>query len=70
MDYFSNLPDYTKELDGVKGGDLFMSYKSIFQDVRSAVDWVHIKGDLKSQTVKECDKYVLKDDRLPVLLDR
>lgn len=29
-----------------------MSYKSIFQDVRGAVDWVHIKGDLKSETTK------------------
>jgi 5'-nucleotidase len=27
----------------VKGGELFMSFKSIFQDVRNAVDWVHIQ---------------------------
>ena len=24
-------------------GELLMSFRSIFQDVRSAVDWVHIK---------------------------
>lgn len=28
---------------GFKDGDLFMSYKSMFQDVRDAVDWVHFK---------------------------
>lgn len=28
---------------GSKNGDLFMSYKSMFQDVRDAVDWVHFK---------------------------
>uniref|UniRef100_A0A8C7DJM6 Cytosolic purine 5'-nucleotidase n=1 Tax=Oncorhynchus kisutch TaxID=8019 RepID=A0A8C7DJM6_ONCKI len=31
---------------GFKNGDLFMSYKSMFQDVRDAVDWVHLKGKL------------------------
>lgn len=28
---------------GFKNGDLFMSYKGMFQDVRDAVDWVHFK---------------------------
>lgn len=32
-------------------GDLFMSFKSIFQDVRSAMDHVHIHGDLQNATV-------------------
>lgn len=26
---------------GVRSGDLFMSYQSIFQDIRNSVDWVH-----------------------------
>jgi hypothetical protein len=28
---------------GFKDGDLFMSFKSMFQDVRDSVDWVHAK---------------------------
>lgn len=32
----------------MKLGDLFMSYKSVFQDVRTAVDYVHMK-------VSDCD---------------
>lgn len=31
VDFFTNSPHYTKTLDGVKCGELFMSYKSIFQ---------------------------------------
>lgn len=39
------------EKTGVRAGDLFMSYKSIFQDVRSAMDHVHLYGDLQNATV-------------------
>lgn len=47
-----------------------MSFKSIFQDVRGAVDWVHIQGDLKRRTVESVDEYVKKDIRLPMVLSR
>uniref|UniRef100_A0A669B2E5 Cytosolic purine 5'-nucleotidase n=1 Tax=Oreochromis niloticus TaxID=8128 RepID=A0A669B2E5_ORENI len=55
---------------GFKDGDLFMSYKSMFQDVRDAVDWVHFKGSLKEKTVENLEKYVVKDPKLPLLLSR
>lgn len=45
-------PLHFRESTGVRSGELFMSFKSIFQDVRRAVDWVHIQGDLKSETTK------------------
>jgi len=32
---------YGRELTGVNCGELYMSYKSIFQDLRDAVDIVH-----------------------------
>lgn len=47
-----------------------MSFKSIFQDVRSAVDYVHIHGDLKSKTIENLDLYLKKDKRLPTFLSR
>uniref|UniRef100_A0A8C7V9C8 Cytosolic purine 5'-nucleotidase n=1 Tax=Oncorhynchus mykiss TaxID=8022 RepID=A0A8C7V9C8_ONCMY len=43
VDFFTNCPKYTSCETGFKNGDLFMSYKSMFQDVRDAVDWVHLK---------------------------
>lgn len=70
VDFFTNSKQYTGDKTGVTCGDLFMSFKSIFQDVRNAVDWVHIKGDLKSQTTKNLDLYVKKDERLPMFLTR
>lgn len=36
MKKFSN-----SDKTGLKCGDMAMSYKSIFQDIRSAVDWAH-----------------------------
>ena len=33
----------SSEPEGVRCGDLYMSYKSIFQDLRAAIDYVHLK---------------------------
>ncbi|XP_060064564.1 cytosolic purine 5'-nucleotidase-like [Ylistrum balloti] len=71
VDFFSNHSDYTRYDKGVKSGDLTMTYVSMYQDVLAATDHVHQKGGpLKSETVKDLERYVIKDDRLPVLLDR
>ena len=37
VDFYSSCSD----LEGVKCGDLCMSYKSIFQDIRAAIDHIH-----------------------------
>ncbi|XP_055712358.1 cytosolic purine 5'-nucleotidase isoform X3 [Phlebotomus papatasi] len=70
VDFFTNSKEYTREKNGVRCGQLFMSYKSIFQDVRGAVDWVHIQGDLKTRTIENLEYYVKKDPRLPMVLSR
>uniref|UniRef100_A0A8C6UPB7 5'-nucleotidase, cytosolic IIb n=1 Tax=Neogobius melanostomus TaxID=47308 RepID=A0A8C6UPB7_9GOBI len=70
VDFFSNCDRYTSCEMGFKDGDLFMSYKSMFQDVRDAVDWVHFKGTLKEKTVENLEKYVVRDGKLPLLLSR
>ncbi|XP_055585657.1 cytosolic purine 5'-nucleotidase isoform X2 [Uranotaenia lowii] len=72
VDFFTSSPQYAEQVDktGVKYGELFMSFRSIFQDVRGAVDWVHIYGDLKKKTLENLDEYVKKDERLPMVLSR
>ncbi|XP_031434853.1 5'-nucleotidase, cytosolic IIa isoform X1 [Clupea harengus] len=70
VDFFTNCARYKSCETGFKDGDLFMSYKSMFQDVRDAVDWVHFKGSLKEKTVENLEKYVVKDSKLPLLLSR
>ena len=47
-----------------------MSYKSIFQDVRGAVDYLHMQGNLKKKTCEGIAQYVHKDENLPVLIRR
>ncbi|XP_055389585.1 cytosolic purine 5'-nucleotidase isoform X2 [Condylostylus longicornis] len=71
VDFFTNSKEYTgRERTGVRCGELYMSFKSIFQDVRRAVDFVHIQGDLKAKTIEKLDEYVKKDPRLPMVLSR
>lgn len=47
-----------------------MTFSFFLQDVRNAVDWVHLQGDLKKRTVENLEKYVKKDERLPTFLAR
>ncbi|CAK9824474.1 Cytosolic purine 5'-nucleotidase [Anthophora retusa] len=70
IDFFTNSPQYTRDKTGVKEGELTMSFKSIFQDVRNAVDWIHQHGNLKTKTIENLDEYVKKDKRLPMFLNR
>merc|ERR1712223_258355 len=70
VDYFTNHAQYTRAKEGFKIGDLFMSFKSVFQDVRNAVDFVHMQGELKQITVDNLATYVVKDERLPELMQR
>lgn len=71
VDYFCHHADYTRIKTGVKAGDLTMTFQSIYQDVLVATEAVYSsKGTLKVETVKNKEKYVLRDERLPVLLDR
>ena len=45
-----------------------MSYKSLFQDVRGSVDYVHMQGDLKERTCQNLSLYLKKDERLAKVL--
>lgn len=55
---------------GVACGDVFVSFKAIFQDVRFAIDYIHSHGDLKKLTIENMDEYIVKDARLATLLNR
>ncbi|CAL8358456.1 unnamed protein product, partial [Boreogadus saida] len=70
VDFFSHCDRYASCDTGFRDGDLFMSFKSMFQDVRDSVDWVHAKGTLKSKTLENLEKYVVKDAKLSLLLSR
>ncbi|KAJ8386036.1 hypothetical protein AAFF_G00177250, partial [Aldrovandia affinis] len=70
VDFFTSCSRYDNWQKGYKQGALFMSYKSMFQDVRDAMDFVHETGTLKEKTLQNLEKYIVKDSRLPLLLSR
>ncbi|KAK6185100.1 hypothetical protein SNE40_007411 [Patella caerulea] len=70
IDFFNSSKLYTRDKHGIRSGNLYFSYKSIFQDVRGAVDHIHFNGALKDETTKNLEKYVQRDERLPLLLER
>uniref|UniRef100_A0A673WRF0 5'-nucleotidase, cytosolic II, like 1 n=1 Tax=Salmo trutta TaxID=8032 RepID=A0A673WRF0_SALTR len=70
VELFTRCSRYVNCQKGFKHGDLFMSFRSMFQDVRDAMDFVHDTGILKESTLKNLDKYVIRDPNLPVLLTR
>ncbi|CAL8281551.1 unnamed protein product [Gadus morhua 'NCC'] len=68
--FFTRAKRYTNQLTGFQHGDLFMSFRTIFHDVRDAMDHIHETGILKERTLKNLDKFVIKDPRIPILLSR
>ncbi|XP_038641105.1 cytosolic purine 5'-nucleotidase-like isoform X1 [Scyliorhinus canicula] len=70
VDYFIKCSNYSSCDAGFKHGDLFMSYRNMFQDVRDTMDFVHDSGTLKKITLGNLERYVMKDARLPLLLSR
>ncbi|XP_062138579.1 cytosolic purine 5'-nucleotidase isoform X2 [Drosophila sulfurigaster albostrigata] len=70
VDFFNHSSEFVRVERGIKAGDFLFTYKSIFQDVRRAVDWVHSDGDLKRRTTQNMAYYVKKDARLPTVLSR
>uniref|UniRef100_A0A3Q2R2B6 5'-nucleotidase, cytosolic II, like 1 n=1 Tax=Fundulus heteroclitus TaxID=8078 RepID=A0A3Q2R2B6_FUNHE len=70
VDFFTRCSRYTNLRKGFQHGDLFMSYRSMFQDVRDAMDFIHDTGTLKENTIKNLEKYVVRDPNIPVLLTR
>ncbi|KAM4635564.1 5'-nucleotidase, cytosolic II, like 1 [Polymixia lowei] len=70
VDFFTRCARYTNLQNGYQHGDLFMSYRSMFQDVRDAMDFIHDSGSLKERTIKNLEKYVVKEPSLPILLSK
>jgi len=68
IDYFAKHPQYTEVKDGFKWKDLMMSYKSIFQDVRNCMVYIHMKSSYKEKTCEDLPSYIHKNDKLPHVL--
>ncbi|CAB3999206.1 cytosolic purine 5 -nucleotidase isoform X3, partial [Paramuricea clavata] len=70
VNHFDHSEHYKRINTGVKCDPVVLSYRSMHQDVRAAMDYLHDCEGLKNETLKNIDKYVIKDPRLPKLLHR
>uniref|UniRef100_G3SN88 5'-nucleotidase domain containing 4 n=1 Tax=Loxodonta africana TaxID=9785 RepID=G3SN88_LOXAF len=70
VDFFSSCSRYTNCDTGYQHGNLFMSFRNLFQDVTDAMNNVHESGCLKEKTLEDLEKYVEKDVRIPILLGK
>ncbi|XP_039624557.1 cytosolic purine 5'-nucleotidase-like isoform X3 [Polypterus senegalus] len=70
VNFFTNCSRYVNHSKGFKHGDLFMSFCSMFQDVRDAMNYLHDSNILKEKTAEDLNRYLIKDPRLPLLLSR
>lgn len=70
VDIFTRATRYENLINGFKHGDLMITFRSICQDVRDAMDYIHDKGILKSTTIKNLDKFVEQNPILPNFLLR
>lgn len=72
IDMYEKLSEYDVLEKGIKhkSEPIEITYNLMFGDVREAVDYVHIYGSLKRKTVENLNRYVVKDPKLPLLLNR
>uniref|UniRef100_A0A2I3M4H0 5'-nucleotidase domain containing 4 n=1 Tax=Papio anubis TaxID=9555 RepID=A0A2I3M4H0_PAPAN len=70
LDFFSGCSRYTTCDTGYQHVNLFMSFRSLFQDVNDAMNNVHQSGCLKEKTLEDLEKYVEKHPRLPIVLGK
>jgi 5'-nucleotidase len=47
-----------------------LSINNLFQDIRSAMDFVHLQGELKEHTLKNMEKYIKTSPKISILLNR
>uniref|UniRef100_A0A8C7MUN3 Cytosolic purine 5'-nucleotidase n=1 Tax=Oncorhynchus kisutch TaxID=8019 RepID=A0A8C7MUN3_ONCKI len=68
VDFFSNCDRYASCETGFKDGDLFMSFKSMFQDIRSLSQCNHLFTSIHFTSISRC--YMGRNAKLPLLLSR
>ncbi len=51
-------------------GDAAPSYRRLFEDVRTAIDWVHAAGELKARVLADTGRFLRRDPELALALER
>ena len=71
INYFTTSDEFHRQDTGVSNGDVFISFKAVFQDIRLAIDQIHNNGILKKETVENIEDMVVDDGiKLALLFER
>lgn len=74
VDTLFSLPEaymFAKMVDLIDEGSLKIeTYSTLFDDIRVCIDLAHRDGSLKSEIAGNLDKYIDKDLKLPLVLDK
>ncbi|MFN8672231.1 MAG: HAD-IG family 5'-nucleotidase [Candidatus Sericytochromatia bacterium] len=74
VDTLFSLPEaymFAKMVDMIDAGELQIAdYTKLFEDIRVCIDKAHKDNSLKSEICKNLDKYIEKDLKLPLVLDK
>ena len=74
IDTLFSLPEafmYAKMIDLMDQETLAIpSYSQLFDDIKECIDLVHRDGSLKGEIAKDLKRYIYKDLRLPLVLDK
>ncbi|PAA92912.1 hypothetical protein BOX15_Mlig027590g1 [Macrostomum lignano] len=68
IEFFKSVSNCTVSRSGFNYNEVFISFRTLFTDVREATNYIHDKGELKKLTVEQVDRYVHKDPDLADLL--
>jgi 5'-nucleotidase len=66
VDLFAQIIDLVE----LKGLPLNIPFSQIFDDIRVCIDQAHQDGSIKDQVLAHPDRYLLKDPKLPLTLDK
>jgi 5'-nucleotidase len=74
VDTLFSLPEaymFAKMIDLIDDKTLpIASYSQLFEDIKVCIDMVHRDGSLKGEIAKDLERYIFKDLRLPLVLDK
>lgn len=64
-------PEWQSDEDiSIHRSDMEISYKNLWTDVHYAMDSIHVDGSCKARTLEDIQKYIVRTEKLSLLLDR
>lgn len=70
VDHLENPENQTTEDVSIHRTDMDISYKDLWTDVHYAMDCIHVDGSCKARTLENVSKYIVRTEKLSLLLHK